>query len=170
MADSSQCLLLCQTLCSYRALESTHFADSRSAHFLDTPRENHYYFFTQGTPFTAEPKKLHIKPFPQWFLFGSMGRKGHKERIIMFGFGMPQILIILAIALIIFGPQKLPELARTLGKALADFKRAANDFKYSIEEEARIEEEREVSLKEAESGKDVSAGNNEQAETEEKVS
>jgi sec-independent protein translocase protein TatA len=69
----------------------------------------------------------------------------------MFGFGMPQILIILAIALIIFGPQKLPELARTLGKALADFKRAANDFKSSIEDESRIEEEREATLKEAES-------------------
>ncbi len=68
----------------------------------------------------------------------------------MFGFGMPQILIILAIALIIFGPQKLPELARTLGKALADFKRAANDFKSSIEDESRIEEEREATLKEAE--------------------
>lgn len=66
----------------------------------------------------------------------------------MFGFGMPQILIILAIALIIFGPQKLPELARTLGKALADFKRATNDFKSSIEEETRIEEEREATLKE----------------------
>jgi len=69
----------------------------------------------------------------------------------MFGFGMPQILIILAIALIIFGPQKLPELARTLGKALADFKRATNDFKSSIEEETRIEEEREATLKEVES-------------------
>ena len=76
----------------------------------------------------------------------------------MFGFGMPQILIILAIALIIFGPQKLPELARTLGKALADFKRAANDFKSSIEEEAQNEEARETALKEAESVKEVLSG------------
>jgi sec-independent protein translocase protein TatA len=73
----------------------------------------------------------------------------------MFGFGMPQILIILAIALIIFGPQKLPELARTLGKALADFKRAANDFKSSIEEEAQNEEVRERELKESENMKVV---------------
>jgi sec-independent protein translocase protein TatA len=87
----------------------------------------------------------------------------------MFGFGMPQILIILAIALIIFGPQKLPELARTLGKALADFKRAANDFKASIEEEAQNEEARETALKEAESVKEVLPETNEQVKPGEKI-
>ena len=87
----------------------------------------------------------------------------------MFGFGMPQIIIILAIALIIFGPQKLPELARTLGKALADFKRATNDFKASIEEEVRIEEERETVRKEEENVKVVSPAPDEQVVTEEKV-
>jgi len=87
----------------------------------------------------------------------------------MFGFGMPQIIIILAIALIIFGPQKLPELARTLGKALADFKRATNDFKASIEEEARIEEEQETVRKEAENEKVVSPATDEEVVTEEKV-
>ena len=87
----------------------------------------------------------------------------------MFGFGMPQIIIILAIALIIFGPQKLPELARTLGKALADFKRATNDFKASIEEEVRIEEEQETVRKEAENVKVVSPAPDEQVVTEEKV-
>jgi len=87
----------------------------------------------------------------------------------MFGFGMPQILIILAIALIIFGPQKLPELARTLGKALADFKRATNDFKASIEEESRIQAEHEAALKEAESAKAVPPETEEQAEPGEKV-
>ena len=87
----------------------------------------------------------------------------------MFGFGMPQILIILAIALIIFGPQKLPELARTLGKALADFKRAANDFKASIEEEAQNEEARETALKEAENVKVVLPEKNEQVGPGEKI-
>ncbi len=87
----------------------------------------------------------------------------------MFGFGMPQILIILAIALIIFGPQKLPELARTLGKALADFKRAANDFKSSIEEEAQNEEARERELKEAENMKVVLPETNEHVGPEEKT-
>jgi sec-independent protein translocase protein TatA len=54
----------------------------------------------------------------------------------MFGYGMPELIIILVIALIVFGPQKLPELARTIGRALAEFKRAADEFKRSIEEEA----------------------------------
>lgn len=98
-----------------------------------------------------------------------MGRIDCKARFIMFGFGMPQILIILAIALIIFGPQKLPELARTLGKALADFKRAANDFKSSIEEEAQNEEVRETALKEAENEKVVLPETDAQVEPGEKI-
>jgi sec-independent protein translocase protein TatA len=94
---------------------------------------------------------------------------GSKARFIMFGFGMPQILIILAIALIIFGPQKLPELARTLGKALADFKRATNDFKASIEEETRAQEEHEAAQKAAESVKVVPPETEEQTESGEKA-
>jgi sec-independent protein translocase protein TatA len=61
----------------------------------------------------------------------------------MFGIGMPQLIIILAIALIVIGPQKLPELARSLGRGLAEFKRASNNFRRSIEEEASAAEERE---------------------------
>lgn len=61
----------------------------------------------------------------------------------MFGIGMPQLIIILAIALIVIGPQKLPELARSLGRGLAEFKRASNNFRRSIEEEANAAEERE---------------------------
>jgi TatA/E family protein of Tat protein translocase len=56
--------------------------------------------------------------------------------------GMPELLIIFVIALIIFGPRKLPELGRSLGKSLAEFKRASNELKSTLEEEIRLDEQR----------------------------
>ena len=59
----------------------------------------------------------------------------------MFGsIGMPELIIIFVIALIIFGPRKLPELGRSLGKSIGEFKRASNDLRNTLEEEIRVEE------------------------------
>ncbi len=51
----------------------------------------------------------------------------------MFGIGPTELMVILAVALIVLGPKRLPEIARSLGKGLAEFKRATNDIKYQID-------------------------------------
>jgi sec-independent protein translocase protein TatA len=62
----------------------------------------------------------------------------------MFGsIGMPELVIILVIALIIFGPRKLPELGRSLGRSINEFKKASNELRSTLEDEIRVEETRE---------------------------
>jgi len=64
----------------------------------------------------------------------------------MFGLGMPEILLILAIALIVIGPQKLPDLAKTLGRAMGEFKKAAQEFKRSIDVETTVKDIKDINL------------------------
>ena len=59
----------------------------------------------------------------------------------MFGsIGGTEILVIMVIALLIFGPRKLPELGKSIGRGLSEFKRASNDLKRSLEDELSLEE------------------------------
>ena len=58
----------------------------------------------------------------------------------MFGtLGGPELLLILIIALIVFGPRKLPEIGKSLGKMMVEFRRASNDFKRTLEDEVEAE-------------------------------
>jgi TatA/E family protein of Tat protein translocase len=66
----------------------------------------------------------------------------------MFGpLGLPEMMIILVVALIVFGPRKLPELGRSLGKSLSEFKRASNELRSTLDEEIRIEEQKNVAAR-----------------------
>jgi len=63
----------------------------------------------------------------------------------MFGsIGVPELIMIFVIALLLFGPRKLPEIGRSLGRALGEFRRASNDLKRTLEEEVATDQLREV--------------------------
>lgn len=66
----------------------------------------------------------------------------------MFGLGFAELLVICVLALIFIGPKKLPDLARALGRGFAEFKRASDEFKATIQEEVQVSETRERLLKE----------------------
>lgn len=63
----------------------------------------------------------------------------------MFGsFGFPELMLIFVVALLVFGPRKLPEIGRTLGKALGEFRKATDDLKNTIEREVQVEEQKQL--------------------------
>jgi sec-independent protein translocase protein TatA len=57
--------------------------------------------------------------------------------------GMQELIVIFILALIVFGPRKLPEIGKSLGKGLSEFKKASNDLKKAWEEEVELEKEKE---------------------------
>jgi len=82
----------------------------------------------------------------------------HKEREIVMGLGMGEVVLILIIALVVFGPRKLPELGKSLGQAMSQFRRASEDFKRTWEQEVESEKVRKVDTA---SGGESSYGYNE---------
>ncbi len=58
--------------------------------------------------------------------------------------GVPEVILVFVVALLLFGPRKMPQIGRSLGRALGEFRRASNDFKRTIEDEVAAEDIREV--------------------------
>lgn len=75
----------------------------------------------------------------------------------MFGIGFQEILIILVIVLILFGPKRLPDLAKSIGKGVAEFKKASDEVRQGIEEAVR-EEEQKAKAPEPQGGADAPPG------------
>jgi sec-independent protein translocase protein TatB len=95
-------------------------------------------------------------PLPAVLIFGSSSTHaiGALPPVQLATFGIPDTLFLVVLALVVFGPKKLPEISRQVGKLLYEFRKASNDFKFQIEEELRLAEqaERQKQL-EAESAK-----------------
>jgi TatA/E family protein of Tat protein translocase len=88
----------------------------------------------------------------------SLAALTRKEREIVMGLGMGEVVLILIIALVVFGPRKLPELGKSLGQAMSQFRRASEDFKRTWEQEVETEKVRKVDTA---SGGESSYGYNE---------
>lgn len=66
----------------------------------------------------------------------------------MFGIGLQEMLVILVVVLIFFGPKRLPDLAKSLGKGIAEFKKASEEVRKGIDDAVREDSEEEASSKE----------------------
>lgn len=86
----------------------------------------------------------------------------------MFGIGLPELIIIMVIALIVIGPSKLPELARAIGKGMAEFKKATQDIKESLDLDGEFQDVKNE-LVDSVSGLDISPHKEEPASGDENV-
>ena len=74
----------------------------------------------------------------------------------MFGIGFPELLLVMALALVVIGPKRLPDIARALGRGFSEFKRATDELKTTFQEEIRTDDIKQQLIKE---GKIIASNN-----------
>lgn len=74
----------------------------------------------------------------------------------MFGIGFPELLLVMALALVVIGPKRLPDIARALGRGFSEFKRATDELKTTFQDEIRTDEIKQQLIKE---GKIIASNN-----------
>src|SRR5579863_638247 len=82
---------------------------------------------------------------------------GSHPPILLGTLGMADTLILMVIALVVFGPRRLPQIGRQIGKLMYEFRKASNDFKFQMEEELRLSEEADRRKKEEERRRSLAA-------------
>src|SRR5579864_5294850 len=82
---------------------------------------------------------------------------GPHPPILLGTIGMTDSLILMVLALVVFGPRRLPQIGRQIGKLMYEFRKASNDFKFQMEEELRLSEEADRRKKEEEERKRAAA-------------
>jgi sec-independent protein translocase protein TatB len=97
---------------------------------------------------------------PLWFVISLRGQvslpfMGIAPPIELGSLGMADSLILMVMALVVFGPRRLPQIGRQIGKLMYEFRKASNDFKFQMEEELRLSEEADRRKKEEEKRKQV---------------
>lgn len=80
----------------------------------------------------------------------------------MFGLGIPELMVILVLALVVFGPKRLPDLGRSIGRAMAEFKKASQAFQDSVKEEMKEVEKNARAEDLAKTGLELTPVNREQ--------
>lgn len=93
----------------------------------------------------------------------SLALMGTPPTIELGNLGMADSLILMVLALVVFGPRRLPQIGKQIGKLMYEFRKASNDFKYQMEEELRNSEEAERRKKEEERQRTLALGAPEQA-------